>query len=284
MKDAVLRILYFYTNLNRPLTLLEIWRLLPTDQRSGQLNELVAVLDDSKITSDGGFYSLNPKSSALSRRKQDLLLDKKWRRFLKLNKLFNWIPFIDFVLGSGSLALGNVHKDSDFDVIIGCRQDRVFTVRLFCIIIFGLRGVRRKKIDHKEAANNKVCLNHFVTPAGYQLQPPHNFYWQQLYQNLVFVFGDQNKVQKFFKANNWLKGENFRHTEGHFQNKAFNFWRFFWEIVLRGYIGNLIEKWSKKIQLQRIEKNINLGKMGFEPRLHYSDQELEFHPDTLKIQ
>jgi len=130
--------------------------------------------------------------------------ESKWRKFLNRAGLFQFIPFADFVLAAGSLAMGNIRKDSDFDVIIGAKFGRIFTVRFFSAAVFGLFGWRRDKESHGERASDKICLNHFVTPSNYCLRPPYNAYWQKLYENLVPIAGDKEKINAFFIANVWL--------------------------------------------------------------------------------
>jgi hypothetical protein len=39
----------------------------------------------------------------------------------------------------------------------------------------------------------------------------------------------------------------------------------------------------KNIQMKRIEKSLKRD-AGFKPRLRYNDEELEFHPDTRRIE
>ncbi|MDZ4231209.1 MAG: hypothetical protein U1C52_00240, partial [Patescibacteria group bacterium] len=59
------------------------------------------------------------------------LYDRKWSKFLRKVKLFRFVPFVEFVLASGSLATGKVHEGSDFDVMVGVRPGRIFTARFF---------------------------------------------------------------------------------------------------------------------------------------------------------
>ena len=66
--------------------------------------------------------------------------------------LFRLIPFVDFILVAGSMAMGNPCEDSDFDVIVGCGGAeflrRGFAVGLFSVYSAGagkvLRGVRAR--------------------------------------------------------------------------------------------------------------------------------------------
>lgn len=230
------------------------------------------------------------------------------------------------------MALGNVHQDSDFDVIVGAKSGRIFTARFFCILMFGLLGRRRhakrgylprsagrQKLSHREAASNKICFNHFVTPRSYCLKPPHNIYWRELYQNLVPIYGRKEKIREFFEANNWMgeriypvrssaKFSGFSTNESEFacgsnfsKKKALlktsngvysddlrhgfyepSFIASILEKMLSGRFGDFIERILKQIQIKRIKKSPK-DSLGFEPRMVFNNDELEFHPDTLRI-
>ena len=45
-----------------------------------------------------------------------------------MKQLFQYVPF-DFVFAAGSMAMGTVRQDSDFDVLVGVRHGRIFTAR-----------------------------------------------------------------------------------------------------------------------------------------------------------
>ncbi|HXF43876.1 MAG TPA: hypothetical protein VNK70_00115 [Candidatus Paceibacterota bacterium] len=227
------------------------------------------------------------------------LLEEKWRKFLRLRPIFYLIPFLDFVIVAGSLAQGNVHEDSDFDVIIGARKGKIFTVRAFCVFIFGILGLRRRGVDHKPTSSDKVCFNHFLTPKAYRLSPPYNDYWRVLYLNMVPVYGREKAVREFFRANDWaLSAEEAErkidekywqssnpNSAGAIINYSAWFLRIFFEFVLQSWLlGWFFEKFVKRIQLHYIEKGIKNGALGFKPRFRYSDDELEFHPDTRRIE
>lgn len=211
------------------------------------------------------------------------LFEQKWRKFLKYRWLFSFIPFLDFVLVAGSLASGNVHADSDFDVIVGARNGRIFTVRDFCVFIFGILGIRRKGLAHKKNSRDKICFNHFVTSNAYRLSPPYNDYWIMLYQSIIPVYGDEEAVKKFFAANEWALRKSIFDNR-YWRRAGFNPVRSFLEFILSGFLGDFFEKFTKKIQIYAIEKGIQNSFLGFKPRIRYDDEELEFHPDTLRIE
>lgn len=273
MKESVLKIISFYQALNRPITLLEIWRLLPTNiRKQNSLSDVLTLCFVSHIP----YFSLE-------RRHQDLLLDKKWKKLLKYSRLFSFIPFLNFVFGAGSLALGNVHADSDFDVLIGTKNGRIFTARFFCVIVFGLFNVRRKRLDHKEKAKDKICLNHFVMEKSYCLKPPYNYYWQNLYLNLAPIYGDEKIIAQFYQANIWLNCAPII-ADRRWSNQK-NFVKIFLEYIFNGSFGNILEKILRYIQLKRIKKNLAMASdTQLNSRLSYTDEELEFHSDTSRIE
>jgi hypothetical protein len=209
------------------------------------------------------------------------LREQKLKIFLKFRPLFGLIPFLDFVILSGSLVFGKIHDNSDFDVIVGARKGRIFTVRFFCFLIFSAFGIRRKKDDSGEALKDKICFNHFVTEASYRLKPPYNAYWENLYQNLLPVFGRKEVLQKFFRANDFLikdKEISFKYLKG----RGSNLFRFIVELIFDGWFGDFLEKVFKNLQVKRIKKTLKEKGIGFEPRLRFNDEELEFHPDNVK--
>ena len=216
------------------------------------------------------------------------LLNEKWRKFLKYRRIFSFVPFLDFAIVSGSLALGNVHENSDFDVIVGARAGRIFTVRAFCLLIFGTLGLRRRGMDGKAASSDKICFNHFVTPTAYRLSPPHNDYWKKLYENLVPVYGREKSVENFFKANNWVSrgkifDEKYWQPQGGILKYTTHVFRSFFEWMLKGFLGNVFEKFLKSVQIKRMKRSLKRD-VGYKPRIRYDDEELEFHPDTRRIE
>lgn len=274
VKENISETLSFYSALGRPLTALEIWRMTPAAARPKTIFHLTEKLEtDSRLENKNGFFSFKLRAD---RRRQDLLLDEKWKKFLPAGRWFSFIPFIDFVFAAGSLALGTVHPVSDFDVLIGCHAGRIFTVRFLSLIVFSLLGIRRKRLDHQTAASNKICLNHFVTPAGYQLQPPYNLYWRSLYKNLVPVWGNVEAMKNFLNANQTIAGPNFLLYDLRRRQPSFNPIKTLLAFIFQGRLGDLIEKILKKIQITRIENNLKRENIDFS-RLIYNDKTLEFH-------
>lgn len=245
----------------------------------------------------------NNAMETIERRQQQVLCDKKWHVLNKKTWLFRYIPFVDFVFGSGSLAIGNVDTESDFDVLIGARTGRIFTARFFAALFFGLFGWRRAKADHRESAANKICLNHFVTPAAYKLRLQPNAYWKMLYRALVPIYGAPEAIQKFFDANAaWLGVSRVVYSDTRHIAAQPSALKRFLEFSIDTFCGNWMEELLKKYQIRRIEAGLEpsqefraphqmtvlgaaeAGSIELKPLIVYNDEELEFHPDPAVIE
>ncbi len=209
--------------------------------------------------------------------------ERKWNLFLKRLWPFQFMPFADFVFAAGSLATGKIHEDSDFDVLVGVRQGRIFTARFCAVVLFRLLGWGRKAEDSKESAKDKICLNHFVTSCAYRLSPPHNEYWKLLYQSLVPVYGSPAKIQAFWDANqDWMGMRKVYAPDQRHQYQKKSWIQNVLELLLSGFVGDWVERQLKKIQLQKIV--LRQKQNEYQPRLIVSDEELEFHPHTQRIE
>jgi len=212
------------------------------------------------------------------------ILDYKWNKLLRRAGLFLFVPFVDIVFVAGSMAMETAKENSDFDVLVGARSGRIFTARAFCILFFGLLGWRKKRTDNGDAAKDKFCFSHFVTPDKYSLSGPHNQYWDELYSSLVPIYGDIKDIERFYVANStWMKEERkYQKDIRHLYSKP-GFIKIFLEKILSGKPGDLFEKWVKNIQIKKIQKSLETEKQ-YKPRIIFNDLELEFHPDTKRIE
>lgn len=220
---------------------------------------------------------------SLARRRQDVLHDKKWKLLLRRSGLFRHVPFIEAALAAGSMALGNVRETSDFDVLTVARSGRIFTARFFSILFFGVRGWRRTKLSHHETAADKICLNHFVTREKMRLDPPYNIYWEELYRHLVPLYGAHETINAFFVANDWMDPPRVYRDDLRHQGAPPSRIKRALEGALKGEVGDRLEGALKRLQVRRIERGLARDREGHNPRIRYGDTELEFHPDTRRI-
>ena len=207
---------------------------------------------------------------------------QKWEKFLRRVKPFRFVPFVEFVLAAGSLATGKVREGSDFDVMVGVRQGRIFIARFFAVVVFKIFGYHRRGIDHKDDVSDKICLNHFVTKKRYKLNPPYTGTWTELYQSLVPVMGDENKISQFFEANDWMKPRRIYKRDERYIERDNSLVKSFLEWILGGKLGDLLER-LKFIQIYQIKRGLDKT-LGYKGRVFWSDDELEFHSDRSKFE
>ncbi len=276
MSKHIVGLLGFYASLERPLTFLEIQRLtsytLPSEDLLKILDELVK---EKNIICSEGFYSLSGYK-ILERKWQDVLLDKKWRKLMRLRFFFSLLPFVNFVFISGSLALGNVHEHSDFDVLIGCKEGRVFTARFFSNVLFILIRKRREAFYGKD----RICLNHYITPSSYALKKPYALY-PPLIASLVPFYGSKEEMDKFIKANRltFLKNGDRRFIGSERRLIAILI-----EKMLKGTLGDMFERLIKRLQIPRIRAFLKSQHVISQDGIILSDKEIELHPNTKKIE
>lgn len=225
---------------------------------------------------------MSDSAAILAARQKAVVHDKKWLKLLSRGRLFRFIPFIDLVLVAGSMATGEVHLSSDFDVIVGVRQSRMFTARFLLITTLDFFGWRRRNLDHGEASADTICPNHFVTPTRYALREPHGSYWENLYKNLVPIYGTLDSVSAFYTANIWMGERNYTDDLRHKYRTPARI-KIFFEHMLSGNFGDWLEKRLRTPQVARIQEKL-LPHAGYKPRLVVSEEELELHLDTKRIE
>ncbi|HCX45256.1 TPA: hypothetical protein DGT35_01490 [Patescibacteria group bacterium] len=183
---------------------------------------------------------------------EQVVRDKKWWQLISVARLFQYLPFIDLVFGSGSLVLGRVRQESDLDVLTVARSGRLYIARFFCLLTFGLLGKR----THMDRLNEGLCFNHILTKEVFRLPEPHYEYDHLLYNNLVPIYGSEVLINEFYQVNNDWLGEVRRfeddlryYNEVHFLKRGV-------EALLSGKLGDWLEGVLMKIQLRKIKRSI----------------------------
>jgi len=213
-----------------------------------------------------------------SKKSQNELWERKWKVFEKRVRLFRHVPFVEFVLLAGSMVTGRVHEKSDFDVIVGVREGRVFSAWFLSALLFQLRGWR----EHPgRDATNKFGMPHFAAPGGYTLSPPYDVYWNNLYRKLIPTLGDEERMREFFAANSWLTPPRGYVRHAKYLGSASSWCKRFFEFVFNGWLGNIFERMLKGWLIKKIK---NPDKLGYKPRVFWDDTKIELYRDTKRIE
>lgn len=294
MRDNILATLAYYDILDFPLKADEVLNYLvklnnnlnPEEVSLGNikriLNQLVLdgkVYKDSLPASEAGsYYFLDEKNYLVPLRlKREKISAQKWAKARKAIRWLRFIPYVEAVFASGSLALNNCDELSDLDVLIVTKYGRIWLTRLLVSSLLSLIRIRRRYFQ--KIAPDKICLNHYITDQSLKIQF-ESMYNAQNYLNLKpILLRDQNIINEFFSQNSWLGDYIFHPHPKHYDTviyysvgaKVLGF-------LLDSKFGDWLEKLARNYQIRRITKNpLTKAANG---HVVFDDNQLAFHPDS----
>jgi len=293
--NSILATIVYYDIFDFPLTMVEIHKylinpgrlfrdpVLETISLSQVAESLEGLVADGLVDSKNGFYFLSDRESLCElRTERKKIAAQKWKKFLRTAKWFQTVPYLRAVLASGSLAINNTTPESDFDVLTVAKSGRLYICRIFLCLITSFFRARRTR--YEKTAPDKFCFNHYITDGDMNIKH-ESLYNAQTYANLKPVLVDNNFVEKFYTANNWL-GKYILNFDFKVQPQKicevepFKFIAKFLEFILNSKMGDWIEILFKKYQHKRIKENPATYESG--GRVIFNDNELEFHPRSFE--
>lgn len=299
LRNSILATLIYYDILDFPLTMFEVHKYLINPGRLfrdpvlgtislGQVNdELESLVNSGSIGSKNGFYFL-PRRDALYelRIEREKIAAQKWKKFLRIAKWFQAVPYLRAILASGSIAINNTSNESDFDVLSVARSGRLYTCRIFLSLTASLFSARRTR--YERSAPDKFCFNHYITDGNLNIKH-ESLYNAQTYVNLKPVLARNGIFGRFYTENIWLNKYvyNFKPAtdlvnKGHLLGRegALCIIAKTLEFILNSSLGDKLEDWAKKYQQKRIKNNPATYESG--GRVIFNDNELEFHPRSFE--
>src|SRR3990167_454351 len=143
LHNSILATLIYYDILDFPLTLFEVNKYLINPNRLsgnpileiislGQVaDELDKLVNGGFVGSKNGFYFLPGRDALYELRiEREKIAAQKWKKFLRIAKWFQAVPYLRAILASGSLAINNTGHESDFDVLSVTKSGRLYTCRI----------------------------------------------------------------------------------------------------------------------------------------------------------
>lgn len=265
-RELIFKTLLYFDIFDFSPTKEEIWQFLEfkTD------NKIFAKLLSQFISFKSFYFLKNRKKIVLKR------IANKWVNELKIKKAKNFarkiafIPSVQFVGISGSLAMGNSDPSDDIDFFIISSKNLIWLTRLLCISIFILHGVYRRKHDREN--KNKICLNFLIDIDRITFsQKKQNIYLaHEIVQTFPLVSKD-DIYKKFIDSNKWVykylpnasdRIKNYKYFS-YANNSMDKFFILFFKILR-------FERAAKLLQLWYMKKDITTEQI--------SDDFLAFHP------
>lgn len=295
LRGAVLATMAYYDALDFALTKEEIFRflirfksgtadrfLITQETVNAALNDVVREGTAGERPPDNGgagsalYYLFGKEYLVPLRRKNEQLARQRWSTTLHITSALAYVPFIQAVFATGSLALDNTDELSDLDVIIIARHGRIWSVRLFISLLLSLFRVRRTYRDIK--APGKICPNHFITDQSLSI-PFHSPYTAHLYAATVPLWAtDEKLLEQFRIENEWLF-----HFMYYWQmppprmqtSILASVIRILEEWILSSPLGAVVEWFARWYQKRRIaSRRVEIIPGG---HLVYDDTQLAFH-------
>jgi len=291
--------LVYYDLLDRPLTILEIYKYQSRAESTPSVFPLAKTRKllknspflNNQLAEKDGLYFLKGRKEIIDTRSYRLKISQnKWKKIKKITRQLGLIPFIRLAAVTGSLTAYNATPESDLDVLLITKTNRLWLTRLLSIGIIGLLGQRR----HDQVTKDRLCLNCYLTEENLEIKPekkPHNWHSAHEYYRLTPVLElTSGTYQKFINQNGWLAIFFQNHP---WPNKQLNYktsiscpanwFRHFFEWVLCKRIGNWLEKKSGNWQKQRIRRK-SLGQAEPNDQIYASDCCLMLHPRSKSYQ
>ena len=288
----------YYNLIGLALTEVEVWRRLISPARFGidissevSLHdlrlELKRLVEGGLVVVQDGYFALSKYGDTIKRRVAIINeLDKKWGVYVRRRlRIFSYIPFTRAVYVSGSLAVGNVSRRSDIDVLVVIAPGKLWFVRGLTTSLLSILKIRR----NGSRVENRICLNHFLVDTKL-LVAHQSTYNAQTYINLIPVYIHQSYVgnANMVRLSKWLqeyvvvdeKRFHMQDSRTIKQSKIADYLQKAVEWLLQPG-GRCLEAFSRYIQLRKIKKHPLTGKKG--GRIVASSHELEFHPESKEL-
>jgi len=287
VKKVYFTVLYFNC-LNCPPTTFEVWHHFLDFSQKGEgisFQRVIEILSflktEKRIFHKNGFWSIEKEKKIEQQRiiKQKNSLTK----LKKVKKRLGWtkcLPFIRGIFITGTLSQQTSSKNSDWDVLIITKKNRIWLARLILTIFLFSTGQKRTDLKIK----NRFCLNHFLTDKNL-ISEKRNEYTSYEY-TFIFPVLNERLFNDFIRLNwNWMRrfSPNFQFPEKHhsvflIKERWSLKWRNLFEISLEAFgIAGFLNQFCKNKMAKRIKrksKNFESGAI-----IIYNDGELAFWPE-----
>ena len=178
-----------------PLTLDEIRAGAPLAVTPAEVDDAVVALTRAGVVSTvDGFVVLGDRPSLVAeRRRREALSARVWKRARRAGTVVGWLPFVQFVAVSGSLAVNGAGERDDIDLFVVAAPGRLWTARAMILAVaraFSLTPARRARL----------CPNYLVASTHLAIAE-HDVFTAHELANLVALAGNPGPL---WAANPWV--------------------------------------------------------------------------------
>ncbi len=254
MSIKILQTLAWFDVFNYPLRLSEIRHYTGIKIKKDLIKGF------ANIKQKNAFYFLEGRQKIIQNRlKANKQANQLWKKVQKWQWIFEITPFVKMVAVCNTLSFNNPDKDSDIDLFIVTKHERLFLTRTVITLLTSIFAVRR----HGNKIKERFCLSFWSTEKALDFSKimlkdsdPYLAYW---IKDLKPLFGfdihkkmlDINKtwMQAFVSAKN-INSENSEN------NQKTSCIKKILECLLNGHLGNKLEKLLENFQLKRCKEKM----------------------------
>ena len=257
---AVLETLVYSDIFEYPLRLEEVHRYLPLRAGMEQVSQALQSMN-GQVGEKDGFYFLAGREEIVDiRKRREAHSQKLLPIALRYGRILGSLPFVRMVALTGSLAVMNISKNVDFDYLIVSVPGRVWTARAFALLFNRITRV----------FGHTLCPNLIVAETNLEW-PLHDLYSARELIQMIPITG-LDVYRKLMQSNDWAReylpngGHDFSRetkattpvlTDG--VRKVATTLRFFFELPLRGKLGDRFEQWEMTRKIARFSKQAGFG-------------------------
>lgn len=146
------------------------------------------------------YYFLPRKKEVVIKRvAKKKISQEKMQRAKKIATLLSYLPTINYIGISGSLALFNADKKSDTDFFIITTAGTVWFTRLCVYLLLVFLGVKR----HAKNSHNAICVNMFLSETDISFEK--NIYVAHEIAQVMTLVNKNKTHEKLLAANKWIQ-------------------------------------------------------------------------------
>jgi diadenosine tetraphosphate (Ap4A) HIT family hydrolase len=244
IKNNVLKTLLYYDIFSHPLSMEEVYSLLPQNTISREKIfediENLSMQSDNPFTRFDGYIYVKPNKHFIELRKEKEEISKRmWKMARVVTHLIKRFPYVRAVLVTGSLSKNSSNKKSDLDFMVITKKDRLWVSRMFLMMFKKLFLFNSYKY---------FCINYFITEDNLEIESKNIFTATEI----VYIKSTYNVplMHDFIRANAWIKDyfPNYELCDERFNSPGFkinnrkSYLQRFIEMFFNGKIGDKLNK------------------------------------------
>src|SRR5207247_110444 len=126
---------------------------------------------------------------------------EKTDKLLSLLPSFIWLPTINAVVITGSVAVGNAREDEDIDLMILTTEGFLWSTRILIQTILWAKGALR--LRSTKNVKDRLCLNLWLDASSLSLAQRSLYVARELIQT-KWIFDRGLTKEQMLASNNWI--------------------------------------------------------------------------------